>query len=181
MSTPAKVEVISDDSQLNASLIKGLLQGPARITQGGRPQAILSYNQGQLEGPMVIYHPNGQPSARLNYRQNKLDGLAVFHSSQGALIREAQYRAGLMHGGVTSYFEDGTLASREHYRQGQLQGLYQRFHGNGRLAARIEYEKGKALDGAGSFAVDGRPLEASGKPVSRWKAWWLRWRQAPDE
>lgn len=180
MDKPAKVEVVSGDSTLNATLIGGQLEGPARVTESGRPQAVLSYSQGTLEGPMVIYHPNGQPSARLNFRKDKLDGQAVFHNPQGALIREAQYRAGLLHGQVLSYFDDGTLASREHYQQGQLQGLYQRFHGNGQLAARIEYDKGQPLEGSQSYAADGRPLDESGKPMARWKAWWLKWRQPPD-
>jgi len=32
MDKPAKVEVVSGDSQLNATLIGGQLEGPARVT-----------------------------------------------------------------------------------------------------------------------------------------------------
>ncbi|MEF9672347.1 toxin-antitoxin system YwqK family antitoxin, partial [Pseudomonas sp. PCH446] len=106
MDKPAKVEIVSGDSQLNATLIGGQLEGPARVTRAAarRRCSVIARARWRTDGDLS---PNGQPSARLNFRKNKLDGQAVFHNPQGALVREAQYRAGLLHGQVLSYFEDG--------------------------------------------------------------------------
>jgi hypothetical protein len=58
------------------------------------------------------------------------------------------------------------------YRHGKLQGLLQRFHPNRRLAERQVFNAGKPVAPAERYASDGRPLDAEGKPMPRWKQWW---------
>ncbi|WP_109511623.1 toxin-antitoxin system YwqK family antitoxin [Pseudomonas ovata] len=180
MDNVVKVDLKRAESHLRTALLDGRLEGPAHITETGRPQAALTYRNGQLDGPMVLYHSNGVVSARLHYRLDKLHGPAQFYSPQGPLIREANYQAGLLHGVTNTYFEDGSLAAREHFRLGQMHGISQRFHSNGNVAARMEYERGKLLQRACEFSRDGRPLDAYGRPLRRWKAWWVKWQQGPQ-
>ncbi|MBN0537430.1 toxin-antitoxin system YwqK family antitoxin, partial [Pseudomonas aeruginosa] len=90
------------------------------------------------------------------------------------LQRKAHYRNGLLHGEALNYFANGQVAEREHYRDGVRDGVCQRFHGNGQLAFDGRYLKGQLLDGAQPFADDGRPLDNEGRPMARWRWWWIR-------
>mgnify|MGYP006183064443 CR=1 FL=1 len=38
--------------------------------------------------------------------------------------------------------------------------------------------KGRLLDDSQQFSNDGRPLDATGKPMSRVRWWWKRWSEA---
>ena len=156
MSSSGPVEVQRGDSRLVGQLDSGALQGLARVSEQGRPQAAMSYHQGALQGPMVLYHPDGKPSAKLTFKQDRL------------------------HGPASNYFEDGSLASREHYQNGQLQGRCQRYHSNGCLAETIDYHQGQPLEASRRYAADGRPLNAQGQPMARWRWWWLSWSQPPE-
>ncbi|WP_248797458.1 toxin-antitoxin system YwqK family antitoxin [Pseudomonas sp. MWU13-2105] len=180
MSESIKLDLTRGDSHLTGRLLDDQLEGPLKIEESGRPQASLSYSQGELQGLSTLYHPNGKVSAQVPYVAGKTHGIASFFSPEGGLQRKAGYRNGLLHGEATNYFADGSVADVEHNRDGVRDGLYQRFHQNGQIALSSRYLNGQLLDAGQPYAEDGRPLDAEGKPISRWRWWWLR-REGPEE
>lgn len=180
MTKRANLDLQRGDNRLQGCLQDGALEGPLRISEHGRPQASLDYRDGELHGGSTLYHPNGQVSARLPYVRGKLHGEALFFSAEGRLLRKQGYREGLLHGESCSYFADGRLAEQAFYRDGVQEGAYRRFHGNGQLAQEARYLKGVQLEPAHAYAEDGRPLQADGKPLPRWR-WWLGGRGAAGE
>jgi antitoxin component YwqK of YwqJK toxin-antitoxin module len=174
------LDLIRGDSHLQGRLEDGALDGPVRIQEGGRLQALLGYANGVLHGLSTLYYPNGQVSAQLPYTDGRLHGVAQYFAAEGWLQRKVSYRQGLMHGEASSYYADGSLAELELYRDGVRDGLYQRFHGNGQVAQRSHYLNGKLLDEGQVFAEDGRPLDAEGKPISRLCWWWRRWQESAE-
>ncbi|EZH79851.1 MORN repeat variant [Ectopseudomonas composti] len=174
------LDLTRGDSRLQGTLQDGALDGPVRIQEAGRPQAQLSYANGVLQGPSILYHPNGQVSAQLPYADGRLHGVAQYFAAEGWLQRKVTYSQGLMHGEASSYYPDGSLAELELYRDGVRDGLYQRFHGNGQMAHRSRYVNGKMLDEGQGFAEDGRPLDEGGKPISRLRWWWRRWQESAE-
>ena len=174
------LDLTRGDSRLQGKLQDGVLDGPVRIQEAGRPQAQLGYANGVLHGPSILYHPNGQVSAHLPYTDGRLHGVAQYFAAEGWLQRKAAYRQGLIHGEASSYYPDGSLAELEHYRDGVRDGLYQRFHDNGQLSHRSRYLNGKPMDEGQGFAQDGRPLDAEGRPISRLRWWWRRWNESAE-
>ncbi|ERH50953.1 hypothetical protein O203_12085 [Ectopseudomonas chengduensis] len=174
------LDLTRGDSRLQGKLQGDALDGPVRIQEAGRPQAQLLYANGVLHGPSILYHPNGQVSAQLPYADGRLHGVAQYFAAEGWLQRKVSYRQGLMQGEASSYYPDGSLAELEVYRDGVRDGLYQRFHSKGQVAHRSRYLNGKTLDEGQSFAEDGRPLDAEGKPISRLRWWWRRWQESGE-
>lgn len=174
------LDLTRGDSRLQGKLQDGALNGPVRIQETGRLQALLGYANGVLHGLSTLYHPNGQVSAQLPYTDGRLHGVAQYFAAEGWLQRKVSYRQGLMHGEASSYYADGSLAELELYRDGVRDGLYQRFHDNGQVAQRSRYLNGKLLDEGQVFAEDGRPLDAEGKPISRLRWWWRRWQESAE-
>lgn len=174
------LDLTRGDSRLQGKLQDGALDGPVRIQEAGRLQALLGYANGVLHGLSTLYYPNGQVSAQLPYTGGRLHGVAQYFAAEGWLQRKVSYRQGLMHGEVSSYYADGSLAELELYRDGVRDGLYQRFHDNGQVAQRSRYLNGKLLDEGQVFAEDGRPLDAEGKPISRLRWWWRRWQESAE-
>jgi antitoxin component YwqK of YwqJK toxin-antitoxin module len=174
------LDLTRGDSRLQGKLQDGALDGPVRIQEAGRLQALLGYANGVLHGLSTLYYPNGQVSAQLPYTDGRLHGVAQYFAAEGWLQRKVSYRQGLMHGEASSYYADGSLAELELYRDGVRDGLYQRFHDNGQVAQRSRYLNGKLLDEGQVFAEDGRPLDAEGKPISRLRWWWRRWQESAE-
>lgn len=174
MANNGTLDLTRGDSHLQGRLQDGSLEGPLRIAERGRSQANLAYSQGELHGNSTLYHPNGQPSALLPYVRGRLHGIASFHAAEGWLQRKVGYRHGLQHGEATTYYADGRVAEQAFYRDGVLEGPYQRFHPNGQVALSARYLNGRPLDAPQPFADDGRPLDESGKPISRLRWWWRR-------
>jgi hypothetical protein len=173
--TSSKLDLERGDSHLDGRLLEGRLEGPLRIKDAGRPQANLSYSNGELQGTSLLYYPNGNVSAQLPYVRDKLHGVASFFAPEGGLQRKATYRQGLLHGEANNYFPDGLLAETQFYRDGVREGRYQRFHPNGKTAVEARYLNGQLLEPEQGFATDGRPLDAEGKPISRVRWWFRRW------
>ncbi|TBU95656.1 toxin-antitoxin system YwqK family antitoxin [Phytopseudomonas dryadis] len=180
MGQSGKLDLTRGDSRMQGQLQDGRLDGRVRIEEAGRPQAQLSYSQGELDGPVTLFHANGQVSARLPYARGRLHGVATYHAVEGWLQRKVNYRHGLMHGEASSYFPDGGLAEVEHYRDGVRNGACLRYHGNGQVALRSRYVNGRLLEPGQAFSNDGRPLDAKGKPLSRLR-WWLKQRSESSE
>jgi len=170
-----KLDLERGDSQLSGQLVDGHLDGPLLIEEAQRPQAKLTYSQGELQGTSTLYHPNGRVSALLPFVQGKLQGVASFYAAEGGLQRQAAYQRGLLHGEANNFFPDGQLAEAEFYRHGVRDGRYRRMHPNGNPAVEARYLNGQLLEPAHAYAEDGRPLDAEGKPISRVRWWFRRW------
>ncbi|UGA36910.1 hypothetical protein JOS77_22360 [Chromobacterium haemolyticum] len=170
------IDIQQDQQRFVGQLGDGKLQGPARIEQAGAPLARFHYQDGQLHGPATLLHPGGQPSAQLHYQCGQLHGAAQYWSPEGALQRQAHYRHGLPHGETRTLFPNGQPAELAVYRNGLKHGLQQRYHPNGALAERQRqnFIEGKPLGPPERFADDGRPLNADGKPMARWRWWWQK-------
>ena len=166
------VSIDRGDARIEGTTLDGALHGTARVWAGDMPVAVLSYARGTLHGRATLMHPDGSRAAQLNYADGKLDGKAVYYLPDGTVQRVAHYARGALHGECKTWLPDGTLLEEALYRQGKLQGVLRRFHPNGKLAQRQVFHAGKPIEDAERYANDGRPLDADGKPLSRWRQWW---------
>jgi antitoxin component YwqK of YwqJK toxin-antitoxin module len=97
----------------------GVLDGPARIDDHGRPLVTMAFAQGKLEGPMETFDPaTGAKLTTSTYRAGMLDGPSIVYAADGSKQRESHFRQGLLEGDVVEYGPDGEVRARQHYQAG---------------------------------------------------------------
>jgi hypothetical protein len=81
------------------------------------------YNEkGVNHGPKILYTGPGRPQLIVNYVNGVMEGKSqTFHPISGALVREAEYKAGLLNGFVTVYSSEGKVVSRVKFVNGEPQ------------------------------------------------------------
>ncbi len=111
------------------------------------PNKIITYLNGQYNGPYYEMNERGQIELSAYYVNNQLDG-AWGKYKFGRPTAEAQYKAGQLDGVYKEYFlKDGSLQKEIHYLQGKQHGPYRFYNEEGEITLEYEYKYGEKVGG----------------------------------
>lgn len=110
---------------------------------------------GDLDGPVTLWHPNGTKRGEGSYRASRRDGRWVFWHENGQLRWQGTYVNGELEGRELAWHENGQLELEANWKGGLRDGVFAQWHENGRLAAQGEYRGGKRAGRFHYFDADG--------------------------
>lgn len=105
-----------------------------------------SYRDGKLDGQQKRFYRNGSKEAILSYEQGVLNGKKILWDSHGNILEEANYVAGNLEG---RYFRL-TNSGREliyHYKDNRLHGLHQIYYPENQICGKVKALEGNFVDG----------------------------------
>ena len=137
---------------------EGRLDGETALyDEGGWLTQSISFRQGLLEGPLVVYG-NGRRLTASEYREGRLHGELVTYDDHGQPATVATYVEG-QQSGPLRLVEQGTPRVVSAYQEGQPHGQTVVYQPNGREVLVAAYAQGR-LDGERViYSEDGRPLQ----------------------
>lgn len=127
----------------------------------GRLLAKIPYQNGELEGKALYFHPNGTVEKELLYHQNELDGESLEFFADGGMKAKTFYQKGqLIEGeffspkgqsvssikqgsGFQSIYRNTLLDQMIEYRNGRPEGAVKHFSPTGELVASYSIKNGK--------------------------------------
>jgi len=129
---------------------EGVINGRKRVGNWKYfyPDGILmseeNYENGQLDGPQIIYYQDGQVTEFSSYKKGLLDGISSKYASNGVLIQEITYKKGKLNG-LAKYFElNGKLKETGSYKNGLRVGKWE-YYMDGEIASEKELRKQNAF------------------------------------
>jgi antitoxin component YwqK of YwqJK toxin-antitoxin module len=80
------------------------------------PRMVLTYSdQGELDGDVILYHPNGVMARKLHFTNGKRNGVEHLWDTQGQLTIEAHFNHNLPTGSAKIWYPSGQLAQETVY------------------------------------------------------------------
>lgn len=120
--------------------------------EAGHLIAVMHYNNGELEGESIHYHPNGNIWKRDLYRNNQHHGVSQIYLIDGQLLQTTEWFEDQKHGNSQKFWTHDRIATDETYIRGSLvEGKY--YDKWGELISSIEQGTGwRATFGKESLA-----------------------------
>lgn len=150
--------------------------------ENGQLSGMVSYSNGEQEGPWEEYYENGQLRARGSLSNGERDGPFESYYENGQLRKKGSFSNGDRIGKYKEYYENGQLRRSGSYSEEGVMvigtrvnndGLWVYFHENGQLMARSNWSNG-IQDGPHEwFRDDGSLFErgsySKGEKCGEWK------------
>jgi len=108
----------------------------------GSPRTRARFEDGALDGPVLIRHRDGSDWLRTSFVAGRIDGPYVILRPDGSVWLRAAYRAGRPEGTHTLHDRDGTVAAETRYVDGVEQGTARAWWPNGVLRSELEIVDG---------------------------------------
>jgi antitoxin component YwqK of YwqJK toxin-antitoxin module len=124
------------------SFRQGLLDGPLVVYGNGRRLTASEYREGRLHGELITYDDHGQPATVATYVDGQQSG-PLRLLEQGAPRVVSAYQEGQPHGQTVVYQPNGKEVLVAAYAQGQLEGERLLYSEDGRPLQRAEFAGGK--------------------------------------
>ncbi len=114
---------------------------------GEFPEKVISYAEGNYNGPYYEFNERGQIKLRASYINNKLDGPWAAYSF-GRPTKKAGYKNGELEGTYMEFdMRTGKLQKEVNYKAGKQHGTYRFYDPDGNVMVEYEYENGEKVGG----------------------------------
>ncbi len=129
----------------------------------GQTQATEEYQDGQQEGPDLLYYSDGIKKGRNWYSGGKLNGLSTAYYANGKIKTQGYYQEDGPCGIWTSYDDLGMMTDRKFFSNGELTGREDEFWPNGLKHTEYVYRHGWLYELA-QFDSTGKELKRMSFP-----------------
>lgn len=105
----------------------GKLQGGRKeYLPGNRLEKQMSYKDGFLHGPFIVYDPDGKVLQDLKFFQGKKDGVQKYYFEDGSLLKIENWTKGEKSGEFKTFYIQGYIQTKEVYnKRGQRHGEWE--------------------------------------------------------
>ena len=140
---------------------EGRLHGEEKtFYQGGKPQAIVSYSHGAMDGTREVFDPQGHLIEEAHYVEGKLEGKFFQTTPEGKEII-TYYQRNLKHGPHIIYYPpnqkgEKIKALETTVENDQIHGILSEYSEQGKKVAETPYVHGKKQGTAKIFAPDAK-------------------------
>ncbi len=107
-----------------------------------KPEMVLRYKNGSLDGEIKSYYCNGKPAWLRNYKNGEKNGISLEYDWDGSMTDSSNYVDG-DRDSIYSRFENGKLFMRAHYSRGDLHGIRTWYHSNGQVETEGNFVHGQ--------------------------------------
>ena len=117
-----ETHIIGGDADINTTAEKSwLFEGCSQVwDEEGRQVAQIQYENGELEGTSVYYHPNSTIWKLIPYHLGQIEGNSKIFLEDGTLLQETEFCTGVKEGPSRRYWDGEQLAADECYETGLL-------------------------------------------------------------
>lgn len=113
----------------------------------GLPKKVITYNNGQLDGPVMEFNDRGQVTKMTNYKNGQLDGKSVTYKF-GRITESSSYKNGKLDGTYLSYFSNTDKLQKEaEYKNGIQDGIFKQYNEEGKVVLEYVYDNGEVVKG----------------------------------
>lgn len=127
-----------------ATYQQGQYQGPRLLYYAtGDTQIVETYENGQFSGPYRSYFPNGNLELEGQYVDNKMEGIWQGFYESGELFEEVTFSDNKENGPFTEYYKEGGVQVRGTYLDGDFEHGDLLFYApSGRLTKKMDCDHG---------------------------------------
>lgn len=149
----------SGDTSAVLSFQNGILEGDFAVYS---PDHILQqqgkYHQGQLTGRILSYYPSGPIRSDGIFERGVPNGKMLDYYPNGQLKRDCSYKNDTLQGASTTYYQTGELWSRAMFYQGFFDKTYTEYYQNGQIKDSVTYMRSAKHGESKHYAQDGALL-----------------------
>lgn len=149
-STTKTVRKMSADGSIieDGQVLNGVKTGVWVTYQPGKPypQKIITYTNGNANGPYFEFNNRGQLELKAYYKNNKLDGYWAQYSF-GRPTHEATYKDGELNGVYREFKAvSGKVQKEISYKNGKMDGKYLFYDEEGNISLDYTYKNGEKVE-----------------------------------
>jgi len=106
----------------------------------------VTYKQGLLDGPFLVYNPDRKIIEETSFKQGKKHGVFKYYYDDGVLLRTENWDMDVRNGEFKYLYYNGDLQSVENYKKGKLEGWVEERFPDQKVKRRALYAKGVLVE-----------------------------------